>query len=125
MVKIILEVDGMACGMCETHVNDAVRRVFPVKKVTSSHAKGRTEILAEQPLDEEQLKAAVSAAGYTVKASKQSLTKRKDFLCFTNDVGGAVWRLGTETSSSGAAGLAAMTGSCGETSRSTRKWQPG
>ena len=55
MVKIILEVDGMACGMCETHVNDAVRRVFPVKKVTSSHAKGRTEILAEQPLDEEQL----------------------------------------------------------------------
>ena len=82
MVKIILEVDGMACGMCETHVNDAVRRVFPVKKVTSSHAKGRTEILAEQPLDEEQLKAAVSAAGYTVKAVQTEPYGKKGFSLF-------------------------------------------
>ena len=82
MVKIILEVDGMACGMCETHVNDAVRRVFPVKKVTSSHAKGRTEILAEQPLDEEQLKAAVSAAGYTVKAGQTEPYEKKGFALF-------------------------------------------
>ena len=82
MVKIILEVDGMACGMCETHVNDAVRRVFPVKKVTSAHAKGRTEILAEQPLDEEQLKAAVSAAGYTVKAVQTEPYEKKGFSLF-------------------------------------------
>ena len=82
MVKIILEVDGMACGMCETHVNDAVRRVFPVKKVKSSHAKGRTEILAEQPLDEEQLKAAVSAAGYTVKAVQTEPYEKKGFSLF-------------------------------------------
>ena len=82
MVKIILEVDGMACGMCETHVNDAVRRVFPAKKVTSSHAKGRTEILAEQPLDEEQLKAAVSAAGYTVKAVQTEPYEKKGFSLF-------------------------------------------
>ena len=82
MVKIILEVDGMSCGMCETHVNDAVRRVFPVKKVTSSHAKGRTEILAEQPLDEEQLKAAVSAAGYTVKAVQTEPYEKKGFSLF-------------------------------------------
>ena len=46
MVRMILEIDGMACGMCEAHVNDAVRRAFTVKKVTSSHAKGRTEILS-------------------------------------------------------------------------------
>ena len=82
MVKIILEVDGMACGMCETHVNDAVRRVFPVKKVTSSHAKGRTEILAEQPLDEEQLQAAVSAGGYTVKAVQTEPYEKKGFSLF-------------------------------------------
>ena len=40
MVKITLEVEGMACGMCEAHVNDAIRKAFPVKKVTSSHTKG-------------------------------------------------------------------------------------
>ena len=26
MVKITLEVEGMACGMCEAHVNDAIRK---------------------------------------------------------------------------------------------------
>lgn len=41
MLKITLGVDGMMCGMCESHVNDAVRKAFPVKKVTSSHGKGR------------------------------------------------------------------------------------
>lgn len=25
MVKTTLKIDGMACGMCESHVNDAVR----------------------------------------------------------------------------------------------------
>ena len=42
MLKITLGVDGMMCGMCESHVNDAVRKAFPVKKVTSSHATGYT-----------------------------------------------------------------------------------
>ena len=68
MQKITLQVDGMQCGMCEEHVNDAVRGAFPVKKVASSHAKGETVILAEAPLDEAKLKAAIEATGYTVGA---------------------------------------------------------
>ena len=32
MLKITMEVEGMRCGMCETHVNDVVRRVEGVKK---------------------------------------------------------------------------------------------
>ena len=82
MVKIILEVDGMACGMCETHVNDAVRRVFPVKKVTSTHAKGTTEILAAPPLAEDHLPAAGSAPGYTVKAVQTEPYEKKGFSLF-------------------------------------------
>ena len=39
MVKITLEVEGMACGMCEAHVNDAIRKAFPVKKVTPHQRK--------------------------------------------------------------------------------------
>lgn len=70
MVKITLEVEGMACGMCESHVNDTVRRQFAVKKVTSSHSKGLTEIIAEQPLDEEALKKAIGETGYTVLSVK-------------------------------------------------------
>lgn len=36
MVRVILKIDGMTCGMCEAHVNDAIRRSLPVKKVRSS-----------------------------------------------------------------------------------------
>lgn len=32
MKKISLHVDGMKCGMCESHVNDAVRKAADVKK---------------------------------------------------------------------------------------------
>ena len=33
MYQTTVGVDGMMCGMCEAHVNDAVRKAFPVKKV--------------------------------------------------------------------------------------------
>lgn len=29
MFETIIKVDGMACGMCEAHVNDAVRNAMP------------------------------------------------------------------------------------------------
>ena len=51
MKKITVKVEGMRCGMCESHVNDLVRRNFNVKKVTSSHIKGETVILAPQTID--------------------------------------------------------------------------
>ena len=56
MRKYTLEVQGMQCGMCESHVNDAVRRAFRVKKVESSHSRNQTVILAEEPLDEAALR---------------------------------------------------------------------
>ena len=56
MVKYTIAVDGMMCGMCEAHVNDAVRKAFPVKKVQSSHTKKQTVLVTETPVDEEALK---------------------------------------------------------------------
>ena len=66
MVKTTLQIDGMACGMCESHVNDAVRNACKVKKVTSSHKKGECEIISEEPLDEGALRSAISDMGYLV-----------------------------------------------------------
>lgn len=68
MTKITVKVDGMMCGMCESHVNDAVGKAFPVKKVTSSHSKGETVILTENDIDETALRSAIGATGYEVKA---------------------------------------------------------
>ena len=36
MWKYTVEVNGMMCGMYEAHINDAVRKACPVKKVHSS-----------------------------------------------------------------------------------------
>ncbi len=77
MTKITVKVDGMMCGMCESHVNDAVRRTFPIKKVTSSHSKGQTVILTENDIDENALRSAIGATGYEVKAvSKEPYEKK-------------------------------------------------
>lgn len=67
MFETTLDIDGMMCGMCETHINDAIRKDFSIKKVSSSHVKGKTVIVSEQPLDEEKLRAAIAATGYELK----------------------------------------------------------
>ena len=66
MVKTTVSISGMICGMCEAHVNDAIRAAFPVKKVRSSRAKGGTVILSEAPLDKEKLRQTIAGAGYIV-----------------------------------------------------------
>lgn len=65
-VKLTVEVSGMMCNMCETHINDIVRKNFKVKKVTSSHTKGETVIVADHMLNEKKLKDSIEALGYTV-----------------------------------------------------------
>ncbi len=80
MLKITLDVDGMMCGMCESHVNDAVRRKFKVKKVTSSHAKGETVILAEEDIDEEKLKEVIGETGYKVLSVEKEPYEKKSIL---------------------------------------------
>lgn len=32
MIKTTLKIDGMMCGMCESHMNDVIRKNFKVKK---------------------------------------------------------------------------------------------
>ena len=66
MTKTTLKIEGMMCGHCEAHVNDAIRNAFDVKKVTSSHSKGETVIISEQPLDENRLTETINATGYTL-----------------------------------------------------------
>ena len=82
MTKITLQIDGMQCGMCESHVNDAVRNAFPVKKVTSSHSKGQTIILTEREIDQTKLKEAVDAMGYRVVSVKTEPYEKKGFSLF-------------------------------------------
>lgn len=66
MQKITLNIDGMACGMCEAHINQAIRNKFSVKKVTSSHTKKETVLLTEEDPSEEALRQCIDETGYTL-----------------------------------------------------------
>ena len=82
MNKITLKIDGMMCGMCESHINDAVRQKFRVKKVTSSHAKGETVILTEDDIGEQPLRAVIEATGYKVLSVKSEPYEKKGLFGF-------------------------------------------
>lgn len=82
MLKITVGVDGMMCGMCENHINDAIRKVFSVKKVTSSHSKGQTVILTEQDIDETEIRKAIDATGYTVTSFAKEPYEKKGLFSF-------------------------------------------
>jgi copper chaperone CopZ len=77
MLKIVLKIDGMMCGMCESHINDAIRGAFKVKKVTSSHSKGETVIITEQDIDEDNLRNTIDKTGYKViSVTKEPYVKK-------------------------------------------------
>lgn len=83
MVRITVGIEGMACGMCEAHINEAVRNAFRVKKVTSSHTKKQTVIFAEQGIPEQELKSVVAKAGYDmVSVNTEPYEKKGLFTSF-------------------------------------------
>ena len=77
MIKTIVSVEGMACGMCEAHINDAIRAAFPVKKVTSSHTRKETFILSNDHLDPDAVKQVIKGAGYTPLSVTEEAFEKK------------------------------------------------
>ena len=82
MIQTTVQVSGMACSMCEAHINDAIRAAFSVEKVSSSHSKGETVILSQKPLDENALRAAIDATGYTAGEMSTAPYEKKGSFSF-------------------------------------------
>lgn len=66
MYKITAKVEGLMCGNCEKHVNEAIKESFSVKKVNSSHTDKETVIVSKEDLDTAKVKAVIEEAGYQV-----------------------------------------------------------
>lgn len=79
MIEIIITVDGMMCSMCEAHVNDAVRNVAGVKKVTSSHRSGEVHAVCEESVDRDALISSVEKLGYRVVGSIEKTYEKRGF----------------------------------------------
>lgn len=85
MYKTTLKIDGMMCGMCESHINDTIRKAVPVKKVSSSHTRGEAVVITDEPLDVEAVKAAVHATGYEVQSAASEPYEKKRFSLSGNE----------------------------------------
>ena len=82
MQEVVVSIDGMMCGMCESHVNNVIRNNFNVKKVTSSHSKGRTVIITEEDIDEKKLREKIDETGYSVTDIKKQPYEKKGLFSF-------------------------------------------
>ena len=81
MNKVTMRIDGMVCGMCEAHINDTIRKVYPkAKKVVSSRKKGQSVFLLDESIDEEKIKAAIAETGYECKDIQTEPYVKKGFL---------------------------------------------
>ena len=77
MIQTTVKINGMMCGMCESHVNDAIRNHFQVKKVNSSAKKNESVILSEEELPADELKQVITDTGYEYVSSDAVPYKKK------------------------------------------------
>ena len=65
MIKTKVKVGGMMCGMCESHVQEAIRKTLPESsKVKADRKKGMAEFCTEAPAEEDAVKKAIESIGY-------------------------------------------------------------
>ena len=77
MIKTVLKIDGMMCGMCESHMNDVVRKSCSPKKVNSSAKNGETVVISEAPLDIPYLKQQIKdMSWFRIRVSRM---RKRDF----------------------------------------------
>ena len=77
MTKTVLKIDGMMCGMCESHINDVIRKNLNIKKVNSSHSKGITEIIVNEDISDEKINEVMLPTGYRVLSIKREPYEKK------------------------------------------------
>lgn len=66
MEKITVKIEGMTCGMCEAHINDVIRRIYPkAKKLVVSRKRNEAAFVSDEPVDEETLRKSIAETGYT------------------------------------------------------------
>ena len=80
MIRTTVQVSGMVCGMCEAHVNNAVRSAFPIKKVSSSRTRGEMVNESEAPLDQERLRQVINNTGYQMLSAAEKEISKKSLI---------------------------------------------
>ncbi|SMD25393.1 heavy-metal-associated domain-containing protein, partial [Lentzea albidocapillata] len=62
-------VTGMTCGHCVSSVTEEISQIGGVQKVDVELASGKVTVTSDQPVTQDDVRAAVTEAGYTLVAS--------------------------------------------------------
>lgn len=82
MIETTIRIEGMMCGMCEAHINDALRKIPGVSKASSSHGKGVSKIVSKEEISQDVIKHAIEEAGYTFLSASSAPAKKRLFGLF-------------------------------------------
>ena len=77
MIQTTLGVEGMACEMCEAHINELIRKTFDVKSAKSDRRKKVCVVVAEEAIDEATAREAIAGAGYEMTSYATEPYKKK------------------------------------------------
>lgn len=78
MIKTVMKIEGMICGMCEAHICDAIRKAVPsARNVAAPRRKKETSLLTEGAVDTALLKTTVGATGYSCLSVKSAPYEKK------------------------------------------------
>lgn len=65
MYKNEVKIDGMMCGMCESHIADELRKAFPdAKKIKASRRKNNAVFQTAEPVDPQVVQDVIEKTGY-------------------------------------------------------------
>ena len=68
------------CSMCETHVNEIVRKGFKIYKVKSNHSKNEVKFTTDNELSTDEIKKVFEPTGYKVlSVNVEKVVKKKLF----------------------------------------------
>ena len=81
--KVTLTIDGMMCGMCETHVKQAIRSAVPsARHITANHTKGIAAFMLNSTTSiseiNEGLSNAMNPLGYRIESIQIKDSKDKN-----------------------------------------------
>ncbi|WP_112263098.1 heavy-metal-associated domain-containing protein [Lentzea terrae] len=69
MAESTYTVTGMTCGHCVSSVTEEISQIGGVQKVDVELSSGQVTVTSDQPVAEDDVRAAVTEAGYTLVAS--------------------------------------------------------
>ncbi len=83
MLLITLKIEGMHCSMCESHINDIIRKVNGTSKIKSSHLRNESKFLLKSEDSLQTIINNIEKEGYKViSINKENYVKKGLFPFF-------------------------------------------